>query len=476
MCCQIPMDVYSGPSTEGVVLGRLCDNGIDLDCKLLVNVTVNQWAAILYQHQVAYIQDQAGVKQRDCYAIPMLGERLTTGLTIQTSATTPASKRKLTTATTPSTTATSMTLPTTTLQSLTTTIEMNSSTAQNALKYGCTTVYPHYGYTEAGTLFTINNTCYELNANLHTWRTANSMCNSKGGSLAYIDDRFVQDTMFNVLKSNLNNNVWIGLNILQHVGDFQWASGEKLSYTLWHSGYVGYNDSEDCVVMMASTPEGAWEDKPCAQMHGYICQFGGHSKYQTTSTTRPTTGLTDIPIGSVFSDGSTRLCSSSVRSFSNQYGTVLAQYGHSCYELLNTEVTWTYAETLCTNGGGHLIQISGQLEETYIQQFLLRHGSPEVWIGLNDRQTEGHMQWSSSQIFVSQCDGLQEGEPVNYEHCMRGHMDNIVGRDHEDGVVMFPQRGGHWDDVPCELQNGIVEKHVGIWEYRIQTSGSIIGK
>ncbi|WAR15589.1 MRC1-like protein, partial [Mya arenaria] len=309
-----------------------------------------------------------------------------------------------------------------------------ATTASATVTYGCTTVYPHYGYTEAGTLFTINNTCYELNANLHTWRTANSMCNSKGGSLAYIDNRLVQDAMYNVLKSNFNKNVWIGLNDLQYEGYFSWVSGEKLSYTLWHNGYVGNNDGEDCVVMMASTPE------------------GGHSKYQTTSTTRPTTAITDIPIGSMFSDGNTRLCPSSVRSFANQYGTVLAQYGHSCYELLNTEVTWTYAETLCNNVGGHLVQISGQQEETYIQQFLLRHGSPDVWIGLNDKQTEGHMHWTS-------------GEPVNYLHWVRGHVDNIVGRYDEDCVVMFSQRGGHWDDVPCGWPNGMAVKHVGICEY-----------
>ncbi|WAR15591.1 LECE-like protein, partial [Mya arenaria] len=406
-----------------------------------------------------------------------------------------------------------------------------ATTIPAIVTYGCTTVYPNYGYTEAGTLFTINNTCYELNANLHTWRTANSMCNIKGGSLAYIDNRLVQDAMYNVLKSNFNKNVWIGLNDLQYEGYFSWVSGEsiffenfftifilanfmrnknldlsiavedcrkkhnisnfyvsfirkklftkvkadlnsarlfgqlyidarpfpgntpvhvctrkskyelewkpigeKLSYTLWHNGYVGYNDGEDCVVMMASTPE------------------GGHLKYQTTSTTRPTTAIPDIPIGSMFSDGSTRLCPSSVRSFSDQYRTVLAQHGHSCYELLNTGVTWSYAETLCENGGGHLVQISGQQEETYIQQFLLRHGSPDVWIGLNDRQSEGHMHWTS-------------GEPVNYLHWIRGHEDNIVGRYDEDCVVMFPQRGGHWDDVPCGWQNGMVEKHVGICEY-----------
>ncbi|WAR15636.1 MRC2-like protein, partial [Mya arenaria] len=198
-----------------------------------------------------------------------------------------------------------------------------ATTASATVTYGCTTVYPHYGYTEAGTLFTINNTCYELNANLHTWRTANSMCNSKGGSLAYIDNRLVQDAMYNVLKSNLNQNVWIGLNDLQYEGYFSWVSGEKLSYTLWHNGFVGYNDGEDCVVMMASTPE---------------------------------------------------------------------------------------------------------------------------------------------------------GESVNYLHWIRGHVDNIVGRYDEDCVVMFPQRGGHWDDVPCGWQNGMVVKHVGICEYRIQTSGSIIGK
>jgi len=87
---------------------------------------------------------------------------------------------------------------------------------------------------------------------------------------------------------------------------------------------------------------------------------------------------------------------------SSQYGTDLAQYGSSCYELILDPTSWNYAQSLCANGGGKLAAITDSLEQTYLQQFLIRHAAPQVWIGLNDQAREGHMTWST-------------GRPNNYD-------------------------------------------------------------
>jgi len=85
----------------------------------------------------------------------------------------------------------------------------------------------------------------------------------------------------------------------------------------------------------------------------------------------------------------------------NEY---LQLMGEVCYEFaINHEFYWDQAQARCAKNGGNLVTINTPA----IQQFLVdaleflqfdKHG---VWIGLNDRKTEGSFEWSTGQMMTS---------------------------------------------------------------------------
>lgn len=97
--------------------------------------------------------------------------------------------------------------------------------------------------------------------------------------------------------------------------------------------------------------------------------------------------------------GDISMCPRQVRDLVDQYGTLLVQYDKSCYELLSAVESWTDGESLCNDGGGHLVSINNINEQEYIQAFLTRHSqSDPVWIGLNDYEDEGHLEWTTGNL------------------------------------------------------------------------------
>jgi len=97
--------------------------------------------------------------------------------------------------------------------------------------------------------------------------------------------------------------------------------------------------------------------------------------------------------------GNINLCPARAISLSRQYGTVLVQHENSCYELLNSKVAWNHAEYLCQQAGGHLVHINSATEQQYIEAFMSRYNpNHAVWLGLHDRRTEGHFEWTAGYI------------------------------------------------------------------------------
>jgi len=64
-------------------------------------------------------------------------------------------------------------------------------------------------------------------------------------------------------------------------------------------------------------------------------------------------------------------------------------------------VAWGHAESLCQQGGGHLVHINSASEQLYIEAFMARY-SPDhsIWIGLHDRRTEGHFEWTAGKSIL----------------------------------------------------------------------------
>jgi hypothetical protein len=100
--------------------------------------------------------------------------------------------------------------------------------------------------------------------------------------------------------------------------------------------------------------------------------------------------------------GNTNLCPYGLHQQAARDKGTLAQYGHSCYELVpNAKVSWQHASDICSSRRGHLVYITSSQEQNFIQSFMKSHFPDHaVWIGLTDRHTEGRFHWESGWTFI----------------------------------------------------------------------------
>jgi hypothetical protein len=102
----------------------------------------------------------------------------------------------------------------------------------------------------------------------------------------------------------------------------------------------------------------------------------------------------------------------------------LGKIGNHEYWLSRDVKTWTEAKKACEQYGGHLITISSKDEDNLaVQGAKMRN--KEVWIGLNDAETEGVFRWITNEPLIytnwanSQPDNWQNNE--DYCHIMSSY-------------------------------------------------------
>jgi hypothetical protein len=111
-----------------------------------------------------------------------------------------------------------------------------------------------------------------------------------------------------------------------------------------------------------------------------------------------------------------------------------------CYRFVAARAAWEAAEADCVGWGGHLASITSPEEHDFVKDLVLRElpdagAGDGVWIGLNDRATEGAWVWSSGEAFGF--DAFATGEP---------------GLNDPDRNCVFqygPVHKGTWDDFKC---------------------------
>ncbi len=98
----------------------------------------------------------------------------------------------------------------------------------------------------------------------------------------------------------------------------------------------------------------------------------------------------------------------------------------------NAGVTWTVAQAYCVSKGGALVEIDDGNENDALTELVTEDGS--VWIGANDRDSEGDFRWT-------------DGSQVVDAHWADGQPNNA---DEGENCAVLHASGGDWNDVSCD--------------------------
>ena len=92
-------------------------------------------------------------------------------------------------------------------------------------------------------------------------------------------------------------------------------------------------------------------------------------------------------------------------------------------------MSWTEAKQACEEMGGHLVTITSQEENDFVQS-LHRGGSVQAWIGMSELDEIGNWKWVT-------------GEPLEFTSWRGGEPSH--GNNEEHCVSMYPDGG--WNDA-----------------------------
>ncbi len=246
-----------------------------------------------------------------------------------------------------------------------------------------------------------------------SWTTAEAMAVSLGGHLATINDQAEQDWVAATLgefPSGVHNDLLIGFNDTAVEGQFEWTSGDPVTYTNWASGEP--NDA------------GSGEDYTgMYKVFGYQWNDYGGADYHTRR------GVVEIPGPAVMH-------------------TVLNPANGHTYHLLEHS-TWLAAEATAVLLGGHLVTINDQAESDWLIATFGEYPtgtSNTLLLGFNDIDVEGQFEWTS-------------GEPVTYTNWYPGEP-NDSGSGEDYTLMKEPVYGWQWNDYSgydWSSYHGVVE-------------------
>ncbi|CAL8279713.1 unnamed protein product [Lota lota] len=248
---------------------------------------------------------------------------------------------------------------------------------------------------------------YQINMqSVLTWDQAYVSCKQQGSNLVSITEPNEQ-ALITVLLGHGQNRLWIGLTMDEEHG-WQWVDGRPFRYLRWDSGHPLANPGYQCGIMDSGV-QYYWQTLSCSKRLGYICYKAAILPTQTEAET----GFCPSP---------------------------WIPYNGHCFHLNRTKKSWPAAQTECAKDGGSLASISNIEDKSFVISQLGYVGTDELWIGLNDRKTEGLFDWIDHSIvsFTS----WEKGSP----HASGAHED----------CVLIKGENGNWADRSCVEKHGYI--------------------
>ncbi len=272
---------------------------------------------------------------------------------------------------------------------------------------------------------------YSLYDESMTWNEADEFCGSNGGHLVTITSEAEQSTIELLLEGGSKKQYWIGL--LKKDSELNWVTGEDFDYSNWDSGEPNSHsrsdgESEDYIHIyntanpaVGGSERFKWndmyydntypgeEDNFGADTVGFICE--------TESVQQATTA--ESKTSSVIPDDA-------------------AEYNGHSYKVYEEKKSWDDAEEYCESMGGHLLTITTQGEQQFIEFLLEDYSDSDYMIGL-------HRDLSEFNTWVT-------GEAVSYTNWGANEPDNlgsqsvgIIANGVRSGSSYYIEKG-QWDD------------------------------
>ena len=243
-----------------------------------------------------------------------------------------------------------------------------------------------------------------------TWYDAYKVCDSMGGHLVTVTSEYEQNLIGDMMSTASEHIYWMGG--IKNTSGWEWITGEEFSYTNWISGKPDNAYGNEWYLNIYSTvsgePSGTWNDLNANHTNhrlpnfnsqvGFICEW----ELDIEESEHYFTEWEVITEASCYGDGEQyRVCThcgleeTNILTklehnfvFKEETGITAcehcsaAKYNGHIYAIFDVSVSWFDAYTYCDDLGGHLLTITSEEEQTFVESYMnsLSFNS-RAWIG-----------------------------------------------------------------------------------------------
>ncbi|XP_070562479.1 C-type mannose receptor 2-like [Ptychodera flava] len=302
---------------------------------------------------------------------------------------------------------------------------------------------------------------YEMYLGCESWHSSLAACADKGGKLAVITNRAVQNRISNLIRARgiLHWAFWFNAHDMSSEGLWTTSDGVPLTFHNWNPGQPD-NDAhgkprcggiEDCAVMWPRQLNYRWNDAICQKKFGYICEFDDSTANENDDNTQVTANVTALNMSRALSDQSVNypnttqpLLSTNLRYTTKTTDMINPKSVGRRFGLYLGCETWLGSHAACIDKGGRLAKISDNETQSRIEHLIKENGFDHetYWFDAHDQTEEGT--WTT-----------YDGERLNYHNWAPGQPDNYGYSNTrctgiEDCAVVWPKRQSFkWNDALC---------------------------